>query len=305
MPQAVRFNEYGGTDVLQVVEVAMPEPGEGEVLVKVKAAGINPGEARIRNGSLHSRFPAAFPSGEGSDLAGVVEKLGPGVSAFAVGAEVIGFTNRRASHAEYVIAEAGDLTPKPANLSWEAAGSLFVAGTTAYAAVRAVALKPGDTVAISGAAGGVGSLAVQLAKRTGAKVIGIASRPNHMWLATLGAVPVAYGADLVKGLTEAAERIDAFIDTHGTGYVKLAVELGVDPSRIDTIADFDAVEPYGVKSDGNGAAATAEVVAQLAALASEGKLEVPIAATYPLSEVRAAYTELEQGHTRGKIVLIP
>jgi NADPH:quinone reductase-like Zn-dependent oxidoreductase len=305
MPLAVRFNEYGGIDVLQLVEIPIPEPGEGEVLVKVKAAGINPGEARIRTGALHSRWPATFPSGQGSDLAGVVEALGPGVAAFAVGDEVIGFTNRRASHAEYVIVEAGQLVPKPANVPWEVAGALFVAGTTAYAAVRAVALKPGDTVAISGATGGVGSLAVQLAGLAGATVLGIAGPANHAWLAEHGAVPVAYGDDLVKGLTEAAQRIDAFVDTHGVGYVKLAVELGVAPSRIDTIADFAAIETYAVKGDGNGAADTAEVLAELAALVAEGKLEVPIAATYPLSEVRAAYTALEQGHTRGKIVLIP
>ena len=148
MPKAVRFNQYGGIDVLQVVDVERPTPRQGEVLVQVKAAGINPGEASIRKGLLANRWPATFPSGEGSDLAGVVAAIGEGVQDFAVGSEVIGFTNKRASHAEFVVVEASDLTPRPHNVSWEAAGSLFVAGVTAYAAVRAVSLKQGDTVAV-------------------------------------------------------------------------------------------------------------------------------------------------------------
>ncbi|WP_329577083.1 NADP-dependent oxidoreductase [Kitasatospora sp. NBC_01250] len=305
MPKAVQFNEYGGIEVLQVVEVPLPEPAEGQVLVRVRAAGINPGEARIRTGSLHERWPATFPSGQGSDLAGTVEKLGPGVTAFGVGDEVAGFTDLRASQAEYVVTDVRELTPKPANVPWQVAGSLFVAGTTAYAAVRSVSLRPGDTVAVSGAAGGVGSLVVQLAKHAGAEVIGIAGPANHDWLAAHGVKPVAYGEGLAQRLREAAGRIDAFIDTHGDGYVKLAVELGVAVDRIDTIIDFAAAAEYGVKAEGNAQASSAEVVGELAALVADGALEVPIAAEFPLAEVRAAYTQLEEGHTRGKIVLIP
>ncbi len=305
MPKAVRFNEYGGIDVLQVEDVPLPEPGAGEVLVQVKAAGINPGEASIRKGLLHDRFPATFPSGEGSDLAGVVAEVGDGVEGYAVGDEVIGWTDNRASQAEFVLVEAAHLTSKPANLSWEIAGSLFVAGSTAWAAVRAVSLEPGDTVAISGAAGGVGTLAVQLAKRTGANVIGIAGPANHDWLIKHGATPVTYGDGLEDRLRDAADHIDAFVDTFGGGYVKLAIELGVEPSRIDTIADFAAIEKYGVKFDGNGAGAQASVMAELADLIAKGELELPIAATYPLDEVRAAYKVLEERHTHGKIVLIP
>src|SRR5215472_3120655 len=133
--RAVQFDHYGGIDVLRVAEVPVPEPAQGEVLVRVKAASINPGEAKIREGLMHARFPATFPSGEGSDLAGIVTKLGPGVASWAPGDEVIGFTNHRASHAEYVVVEAQQLTAKPARVSWEAAGSLGVAGGTAYAAV--------------------------------------------------------------------------------------------------------------------------------------------------------------------------
>jgi NADPH:quinone reductase-like Zn-dependent oxidoreductase len=306
MPKAVRFDHYGGIDVLRVEEVARPTPGRGEVLVNVKAAGINPGEAKIRDGALAERFPATFPSGEGSDLAGVVVETGEDAGNFAVGDEVIGFTNNRASHAELVVVEAANLVLKPPHVTWEAAGGLFVAGVTAFAAVRAVHPGPDDTLVVAGAAGGVGSLAVQLAVNAGATVIGLASEANHRWLSDHGVIPVTYGegvADLIRAA--AGSQVDAFIDTVGTGYVELALELGVKPDRIDTVADFGAAAKYGVKAEGSSAASTAEVLGELAALIEKGQLEVPIAAAHPLSEVQAAYRELAQGHTRGKIVLLP
>ena len=204
MPRAVRFDQYGGSDVLQVVDVEPPALGPGELLVRVKAAGINPGESKIRDGLLHDRFPATFPSGQGSDLAGVVEQVGDGVDAFAVGDEVIGFTDNRASQAELVVVEAANATPRPPAVPWEVAGSLFVAGATAWAAVRAVALQPGDTVVVSGAAGGVGSIAVQLAVRAGATVIGLAGEPNHDWLRGHGVAPVTYGDGVADRIRAAA-----------------------------------------------------------------------------------------------------
>ena len=193
-----------------------------------------------------------------------------------------------------------------ANVSWEQAGALFVAGTTAYAAVRSVALSAGDTVVVSGAAGGVGSIAVQLARNAGAKVIGLSSDANHKWLADHGVIPVTYG-DGVEDRIRAASggKVDAFVDTFGGGYVELALKLGVAPNRIDTIIDFAAAAKYGVKTEGNHEAATADVLAQLAGLLAAGRLEIPIAKVYPLAEVRDAYRELEQRHTRGKIVLEP
>jgi NADPH:quinone reductase-like Zn-dependent oxidoreductase len=306
MPQAVRFDHYGGIDVLQVEEVDRPTPGTGQVLVRVKAAGINPGEAKIRSGALAERWPATFPSGQGTDLAGIITETGPEAHGFMVGDEVIGFTHDRASHAEFAVVDAANLVPRPANVSWEAAGSLFVAGTTAYAAVRAVAAAPGDTLVVAGAAGGVGSIAAQLGARAGATVIGLASEPNHQWLAGHGVVPVAYGTGVAQRIRAACPgRVDAFIDTVGTGYVELALELGVAPARIDTIADFAARAKYGVKTVGTAAAARADVLAELAAMIDKGQLEIPIARAYPLSEVQAAFRELAQGHTRGKIVLKP
>jgi NADPH:quinone reductase-like Zn-dependent oxidoreductase len=305
MPKAVRFEEYGGIDVLQVVEVPRPVPGPGQVLVRVKAAGINPGEAKIREGLMHARWPATFPSGQGADLAGTVAETGPAVTGFSAGDEVIGYTDNRASQTEYVPVEAANLTPKPAGVPWEAAGGLPVAGFTAYAAVRAVALAPDDTVAVSGAAGGVGSITVQLARRAGATVIGVAGPANHEWLAGHGVIPVAYGDGVVGRIRQAAARVDAFIDTFGGDYVRLALELGVEPPRVDTIVSFDAVQRYGVKAEGNAAGASAAVLAELAGLIAVGELEIPVAGVFPLAEVQAAYRRLEQGHIRGKIVLVP
>jgi NADPH:quinone reductase-like Zn-dependent oxidoreductase len=308
MSKAVQFDSYGGIDVLQVREVPRPVPGVGEALVKVKAAGINPSEAVIRSGALHHIFPATFPSGQGSDFAGVVAELGAGVSGFGVGDEVIGFSMRRSSHAEYVTVPANQLTPRPAAVPWEVAGSLFVAGVTAYAAVRAVQLKPGDTVVIARAAGGVGSIAVQLARGAGASVLGIAGPSNDEWLKEHGAVPVNYGADLPTRLRAAAKsgRIDALLDFFGGGYVAMAIEqLKLPPDKIDTIADFEAVKRFGVQSKGGADAATAAVVAELADLVARGELEVPIAGVFALDDVREAFRQVELRHTRSKLVLRP
>ena len=207
-------------------------------MVRVEAAGINPGEAAIRSGALRELWPATFPSGEGSDLAGVVTEVGAGVDGVSVGDEVIGYTDERASHAELVAVDAGHLTPRPAAVPWEVAGSLYVVGATAYAAVRAVDLREGDVVVVSGAAGGVGTLVVQLARDAGATVVGLASEDHHDWLREHGAIPVTYGDGVAERIREAAGgQVDAFIDLFGSGYVELAIELGVAPERIDTIAD--------------------------------------------------------------------
>jgi NADPH:quinone reductase-like Zn-dependent oxidoreductase len=305
--KAVRFDEYGSVGVLDVRDVPVPEPGPGEVLVRVRAAGINPGEAKIREGALHARWPATFPSGQGSDFAGVVDKLGPGVTSVAPGDEVIGWVDTRSSQAEYTVAEAAHLAVKPAGLPWEIAGAIPVAGFTAWAMVRAVGVKAGDTVVVAGAAGGVGSIAVQLARRTGATVIGLASPSNHEWLTRHGVLPVAYGDGVAERIREAAPggRVDAFLDTFGGDYVELAVnELKVSPERIDSVANFEAVAKYGIKAEGNAAGASAATLAELAGLAAAKELEIPLAHTYPLSEVAAAYAELAKGHIRGKIVLI-
>jgi NADPH:quinone reductase-like Zn-dependent oxidoreductase len=305
--KAVRFDRYGDVDVLDVVEVPDPVPGEGEVLVRVKAAGINPGEASIRKGLLDDRWPATFPSGQGSDLAGVIERLGRSVERWHEGDEVIGFTDNRASQAELVVVDAENLTSRPAEVPWDAAGALFVAGATAWAAVRAVGAATGDLIVISGAAGGVGTIAAQLARNAGATVIGLASETHHDWLRDHGATPVTYGDGAIERVREAAggAQVDATIDTFGSGYVDLAIALGVAPERIDTIIDFQAAARHGAKTDGSAVGASAHVLAELAQLIADGNLEIPIARVYPLDEVRDAYRELEQRHTLGKIVLRP
>jgi NADPH:quinone reductase-like Zn-dependent oxidoreductase len=306
MARAVRFDEYGGIEVLRVQTIDDPLPGPGEVRVRVKAAGINPGEAKIRAGLMHERWPSTFPSGQGSDLAGVVDLVGAGVDAAAVGDEVIGFSDGRNSQAELVVVPTENLTARPPGVPWAVAGGLFVVGTTAYAAVQSVGPRAGETVVVSAAAGGVGTLTVQLAKRTGAMVIGLAGPDNHEWLRERGVVPVAHGDGVADRIREAsAGRVDAFIDLYGHGYVEIALALGVPPARIDTIVDFAAVGAYGVLSKGNAAASSAGVLAELAALIDAGEIDLPIPHTYPLTEVQDAYRELANGHTRGKIVLIP
>ncbi len=305
--RAVRFERYGDIDVLQVVAVPRLRATAGRVVVQVKAAAVNPGEASIRKGLMHERWPAHFPEGEGSDFAGIVTEVGDGVTSVAVGDEVIGWTDQRGSHAEAVSVPADQLVPKPTGLPWGVAGSLYVAGVTAWATMRAVGGGAGDTVAVSAAAGGVGSIAVQLARRAGASVLGVAGPASADWLRSVGVTPVSYGDGLAERLRAAAPAgISAFIDCFGGGYVDLAVELAVPRERIDTIIDWAAGQRAGAKIAGLATVENpAAVLSELADLAARGELVVPIARTYPLDQVREAYAQLEQRHTLGKIVLVP
>jgi NADPH:quinone reductase-like Zn-dependent oxidoreductase len=305
--QAVRFDRYGEVDVLDVVEVPRPRPGPGRVVVDVATAGINPGEASIRRGLLHDLWPATFPSGQGSDLAGVVAEIGEGAGGVAVGDEVIGWSDERSSQAEAVSLPGDHVVPKPSGVPWEAAGSLYVAGTTAWATVKSVGLQPGEVVAVSGAAGGVGSIAIQLARRLGATVLGIAGAGNSDWLESMDVTAVTYGEGLGERLRAAAGGgIDAFIDCFGGGYVDLAVdELGVKPDRVDTIIDRESGTRHGTHVDGMSTVDdVGRVISGLASLIEQGQLVVPIAATIALRDVRSAYELLDQRHTRGKIVLV-
>jgi len=305
--KAVRFDRYGGPEVLEVREVEDPAASPGRVVVAVRAAGINPGEIAIREGRLHERYPATFPSGEGTDFAGVISVVGEGVDGFSPGDGVAGWTVERASHAELVSVPSDHLAPKPASVSWEAAGSLAVVGFAAWASVQAVEPKAGETVVVSAAAGGVGSVAVQLAQRSGAAVIGLASERNHDWLRAHGVMPVTYGEGQAQRIREASGgRLDALIDTFGGGYVQMAIdELGIDADRINTIADFEAIGRLGVHGDGTHSIDSALLLEQLLGMIDAGELEIPIARTYPLAEVREAFIELAARRTHGKIVLIP
>jgi len=287
---------------LTIEEVELAAPRAGEIRVKLAACAICHSDIIYADGGWGGTLPAVY----GHEAAGVVEEVGAGVESVAAGHSVIGWSERRSSHAEFVAVPAEQLTAKPDGLAWEVAGSLFVAGMAAYAGVQAVAPAPGEVVVVSGAAGGVGSIAVQLAVRSGATVIGLASEGNHAWLRDHGVIAVTYGDGQAERIGAASGgHIDAFIDTFGGGYVDLAVSLGVPVERINTIADFEAIERLGVHGEGTHAVGTSELLAQLAALAADGSVEVPIARTFPLVQVRDAFDELALRKTHGKIVLIP
>jgi NADPH2:quinone reductase len=307
--RAVRFDRYGDVDELYVADAEFTGPGPGRVLVEVHAAGINPGESAIRAGAFAQTWPAGFPSGQGSDWAGVVVAVGDGVTGVEPGEDVFGWTDDRASQATHVEVPAEQVLHRPAGLDAATAGALYVAGTAATASVAAVDPQPGETVVVSGAAGGVGQIAAQLLTLRDVEVVGVASPRHHRRLREMAVTPVAYGSspretrENLQAALPAA--VHAWVDVAGGGYVELARDLGVPADRINTIIDFDAVERFGVHGRGTSDAAGREDLAALGDLAADGALEVPIAGTHPLERVRDAYTELEQGHTAGKIVLLP
>ncbi|MBO3458372.1 NADP-dependent oxidoreductase [Aetokthonos hydrillicola Thurmond2011] len=304
MPKAVRFDHYGNVDVLKVIDVPKPSPSPGQVLVRVVTAGTNPGEIAIREGKLDKMFPSTFPSGQGTDFAGVVAELGDGVTAPSVGTPVIGWSNKRSAQSEFVAVPAEQLVVKPESLDWDVAGSLFVIASTAMASVSAVKAQRGETILVSGASGGVGSLTVQLVLRTGASVVGTAEQSHHDWLRSIGVTPVDYKNDLRENLIRVAPSgFDAVIDTVGHGYVDLAINMGIDPDRINTIIDFAAADKHKVHTDGSSKGESSDVLAKVAGLIADGELQVPVAAVYDLKDVRQAYTQLAEGHTGGKIVL--
>ena len=303
--RAVRFDEYGDESVLEVREVADPQPGEGEVVVRVVTAGTNPGEVGIRSGALAERWPTTFPEGEGSDLAGLVAAVGPGVTGLAIGQPVIGLSDSRNAQAELALLPAGRVVPKPGAVGWDVAATLFVAGTTAQALLQEVPVETHDTVVVAGAAGGVGVFLTQLAVGTGATVIAVAGEANHGWLQAHGATPVPYGDGLDERLRAAAPGgVTAFFDLFGSGYADLAVALGVPVERIATIADFGAAERLGVRVTGMSALRDpAEGVRQLAAIIAGGGFDVPIKARFPLERVQDAYREVSKRSGLGKVVL--
>jgi NADPH:quinone reductase-like Zn-dependent oxidoreductase len=311
MPRAVRFERYGGVDVLEVVDVDPPQPADDQIVLRVKATGINPFESKLRSGLFQADIPLSFPAAQGNDVAGVIEQIGANVHGLKPGDEVLGTTAKRGSQAELAVVSQARAVARPATVPWEVAGALWTVGTTAYATVAAVSAgaTEGDVVIVAGASGGVGGLAAQLARHRGASVIGVAGEGSHAWLRSRGIVPVAYGDGLAERLTRAAAEAGgsagALIDTVGQGYIELAIELGIAPQRIDTIVDSEAAAKYGAKNDGQGAAAGTEVVEEIVGLIAAGEIELPIAASFPLDQVREAYVLLENSHPPGKIVLIP
>lgn len=305
--KAIVINRYGGPEVLEQVDLPTPKYWPDAVLVRARTAGVNPADWKIREGRLDGTFPCHFPLVPGWDVAGVVEAVGPAVTTYAVGDEVLGYVRRdhiqHGTYAELVPAPERTLAPKPAGLGWPEAAALPLAGLTAYQALKAVHVTGGDTVLVNAASGGVGHLAVQLARLLGAgRVIGTASEPNHGFLRELGAEPVAYGpglADRVRDL--APSGVDAALDLVGGAALTDSATLVAEPDRLVSIVDPETVKRLGgayvfVKPD------TADLAA-LAAHADEGRLKVHIARTFPVTEAAAAQHLVQQGHVRGKVVL--
>lgn len=295
--RVVRYENFNGINGLYVGDMPDPEAAPGTVVVKVRATGINPGALAALHGA--SFTPAR-------DLAGEVVALGAEVEGVAVGDAVLGWAQDWLAHAQLVAVPAAQLVPKPAALSWDVAGSLYVTPMAGLAGVKAVEPKAGEVIVVSGASGGVGLVSAQLARRAGATVIGLAGPDSAGWLAERGVTPVAYGEGQEERIRAAGgKRIDAFIDAVGSGYVDLALALGVPKERINTVVDFQAAREHGVKTMGTREAGGVPALQELADLAASGALEIPIAAAYSLDRVREAYHRVAERTTRGKIVLHP
>lgn len=300
--RAVRYDRFGGIEGLWIDDVPTPEPGGGQVVVRVEASCINPGSVSALHGAPY--VPAR-------DLAGTVVAVGAGVGpdgpeGVAVGDQVLGWVQDWAAHAELVALPARQVVSKPEGLSWDVAGSLFVTPMAGLASIQAVAAQEAEVLVIAGASGGVGFTAAQLARRAGVTVIGIAGPGRADHLRAHGIVPVAYGDGVADRIRAAAGgRIDAFVDAAGSGSVDLALSLGVDPHRINTVVDHQAAREKGVMARGTTDAGGTASLRELAALAAAGDLVVPIASTWPLAQVREAYRALAGERPAGRVVLHP
>jgi NADPH:quinone reductase-like Zn-dependent oxidoreductase len=303
--RAIVANRYGGPETLETAEVDDPKVGPDSVLVRVKAAGVNPVDWKIVAGFLDRIMYVHFPLVPGWDVSGVVEAVGLDAPEYSVGDEVFGYVRKdevqHGTYAQLVAAPVRTLAPKPASLSWQQAAGVPLAGLTAWQSLARVAVAAGDTVLVHAAAGGVGSFAVQIAVAMGARVIGTAGEHNHDFLRSLGAEPVTYGEGLADRVRQLApEGIDAAVDYVGGGTVAVSQELLKDRSRVASIADAEVKQRGGhhvwVRPDSADLAA-------LARLADAGKLTVHVDRALPLAEAAEAFRIGKTGRTRGKIVL--
>lgn len=304
MSRFVRFDEFGGPEVLSVIDVEPPRPGPGQVRVQVRVAGLNPVDLKIlRGGPAAQAHGARLPSGTGNDFAGIVDEVGEGVTSHRPGDEVFGGARHRAQ-ADFIVIDAELALRKPDSLLIEQAGALDIAGRAAWATVRSAQLTADDTVLISAAAGGVGVLASQLARASGATVIGTASLRNHDFLRSLGVIPVEYGEGLVDRVRDASRRtVTAVLDYHGADTIDAGLALGVPGPRINTIVARGHAAERGIAGVG-GQAATLGNLLELAELIAGGAVVLPMDSIYPIERVAEAYTRLAQGHTRGKSILV-
>ncbi|MFB7291144.1 NADP-dependent oxidoreductase [Actinacidiphila glaucinigra] len=303
--QAIVFEEFGGPEVLRLKEIEEPHAGPGEVRIAVRAIGVNPMDFKVRRGWFEEFMPTQLPAVPGLEAAGVIDEVGEGVTGFAHGDEVVGWV-RGGAYAEYALAS--NVVRKPEGVSWDQAVALPVAGETADRVLRELDVKKGETVLVHGAAGVVGSLAVQLAVARGAAVIGTASSANHDYLRDLGAVPMAYGEGLVERVRAfAAQGVDAVFDAAGFGALPDSIELRGGTDRIVTIADMSA-QQLGVAMSPAPTTTPEEIAAvissQLAGIA-DGTLRVRSDSVLPLAGAAKAQQKSEGGHARGKLVLKP
>jgi NADPH:quinone reductase-like Zn-dependent oxidoreductase len=302
MSRFVRYEQFGGPEVLEVVDVEPPCPGPGEVRVRVLSAGLNPVDFKIFRGTPAAEaYGASLPSGVGNDFAGIIDEIGDGVTVWTPGDEVLGGLRHFAMADFVIVAASGALIRKPAALDFDTAGALSIAGRTAWASVGAIAPTPADSVLVSAAAGGVGVLAAQLALRAGASVIGTAGESNQDFLRSLGVTPLLYGPGLADRIRQVAPGgVTAVLDNHGSETVALALELGVRPERINTIAAHGI---SGVQTVGGAAAGLSELE-RIARMLSEGEIVLPIDSVFPIERVGEAYERLEAGHVCGKVVVV-
>ncbi|MEO3767831.1 NADP-dependent oxidoreductase [Streptomyces sp. B8F3] len=298
--RAARYHEYGGVETLVVEQVPDPHPGPGEIRVRVAAAGVNPVDWKVRSGAARDAVSVELPAIPGRDAAGVVDEIGAGVEGVGVGDRVFGMGGVTGATAELAVLSVWARTPG----TWtdeEAAGAGLVS-VTAMGGLQPLGPLQGRTLLVEGAAGGVGSAAVEIAVARGATVIGTAGERNHDFLTTLGAVPTTYGPGLAERLaTLAPDGVDLALDTAASGSLDDLVAIVGDPARVSTIADYPNAQRLGVHwahAENDPA-----LLAEAAALGRQGRFTPRIERTYPLDEIREAHTYAERGHTRGKIVV--
>ncbi|MGW4210242.1 NADP-dependent oxidoreductase [Lentzea sp. NPDC004789] len=296
--RAVRFHEFGDPHVLKVEEAPEPHAGSGEVRIRVQAASVNPVDWKIRAGYLAEYMPTTFPAITGSDAAGVVDEVGAGVTGVAAGDRVFGLSQGTA--AEYAVLTAW--APVPDNWTVEQAAAAGLVSATAIEGLNALGDLSGRTVLVEGAAGGVGSAAVQVAVARGAAVVGTASEANHDFLRDLGALPVTYGEGLAGRVAAVApDGVDAALDTAGSGSLADIVALVGDASRVATVADFGAAA-LGVALVAGNANAAANL-AEASRLGAAGAYTPHVEASYPLEKAADAHAHVQGGHTRGKVLI--
>ncbi|WP_016887237.1 NADP-dependent oxidoreductase [Mycobacteroides abscessus] len=309
MTQAIVATSYGGADVLEFRDITTPGPGPGQVLINVKAAGVNPIDWKLYSGAFGTD-PDKLPMRLGLEISGTIAAVGAGVDGLVPGDDVIA-AGQIGGYASRVIAATDQVFKKPASLSFDEAAGFLLTGQTAVHLLEATNVAEGDTVLIHGAAGGVGLLATQLAKARGATVIATASAARHDQLRGYGALPVEYGPGLQERVS-AIGPVDAALDLVGTDEAAdVSLALVADKGRIATIAGFGRAASDGFKALGGGPGADPGTEIRLAArpelirLAGNGELKVTVDRTYPLSEARQAHEYGQTGHARGKIILLP